>query len=259
MWSEVLVKLDCFNKSLQGKSATIDVTSNLLSGLAKSIQYLSDEGVQKYTDKAKNVCDSMSIKSIFSIRRLRKVKRMAGETTQDEAHLICAEKSFKLECFKVYDKLISEIVTKSDIYHTISSDFNFLSGKTLNESSVSYLEKCAADLGSKYNRDIDTLEFINEVVTFKFQVKELVENINTASHLDILKVISKYGLRNAYPNIEIALRIFMTMPTMSVARPKSVSEVRNNTRTEVASYRKSKKLKVVNRNRGLVMDSAGPS
>ncbi|CAL1277017.1 unnamed protein product [Larinioides sclopetarius] len=191
MWSEVLVKLNCTNKSLQGKSATIDVTSSLLSGLAKSIQYLRDEGVQKYTDKAKNVCDSMSIKSIFSIKRLRKVKRMAGEMTQDESHLICAEKSFKLECFKVYDKLISEIETRSDIYHTISSDFNFLSEKTLNESSVSYLEKCAADLGSKYNRDIDTLEFINEVVTFKFQVKELVENINTASHLDILKVISK--------------------------------------------------------------------
>ncbi|CAL1298137.1 unnamed protein product [Larinioides sclopetarius] len=156
MWSEVLVNLDCTNKSLQGKSATIDVTSSLLSGLAKSIQYLRDEGVQKYTDKAKNVCDSMSIKSIFSIKRLRKVKRMAGEMTQDEAHLICAEKSFKLECFKVYDKLISEIETRSDIYHTIFSDFNFLSGKTLNESSVSYLEKCAADLGSKYNRDIDT-------------------------------------------------------------------------------------------------------
>ncbi|GBM93071.1 hypothetical protein AVEN_21411-1 [Araneus ventricosus] len=106
MWSEVLVKLDCTNKSLQGKSATLDVASNLLSGLAKNIQHLRDEGeVHKYEAKAKNVCDSMSIKSSFTVKRLRKVERM----TEDEAHLICAEKSFELECFKVYDRLISEI------------------------------------------------------------------------------------------------------------------------------------------------------
>ncbi|GBM18504.1 hypothetical protein AVEN_252286-1 [Araneus ventricosus] len=79
MWSEVLVKLDCTNKSLQGKSATVDVASSLLCGLEKNVQHLRDEGVHKYASKAKNVCDSMSIKSSFTVKRLRKVKRMAGE------------------------------------------------------------------------------------------------------------------------------------------------------------------------------------
>ncbi|GBN20243.1 hypothetical protein AVEN_177255-1 [Araneus ventricosus] len=127
MWSEVLVKLDYTNKSLQGKSATLDVASSLLSGLAKNIQHLRDEGVRKYEAKAKNVCDSMSIKSSFAVKRLRKVKKMSGEMAEDDAHLICTEKSFELECFKVYDRLISEIKSRSDIYHTISSDFSFLS------------------------------------------------------------------------------------------------------------------------------------
>ncbi|GBM96053.1 hypothetical protein AVEN_111447-1 [Araneus ventricosus] len=36
MWSEVLVKLYCTNKSLQRKSATLDVASSLLSGYAKT-------------------------------------------------------------------------------------------------------------------------------------------------------------------------------------------------------------------------------
>ncbi|GBO33437.1 hypothetical protein AVEN_119250-1 [Araneus ventricosus] len=209
IWSVVLVKLDCTNKSLQEKSATLDVASSLLSGLAKNIQHLHDEGVHKYA--AKNVCDSMSIKSSFTHKRLKKVKGMAGEMAGDEVHLICAEKSFELECFKLYDRLISEIKSRSDIYHTISSDFSFLSGKASNESSISYLGKCAADFGAKYNRDIDTLKLVNEVATSKFRVKELVKNISTTSLMDILKVISKYGLRNAYPNIETALRIFMTM------------------------------------------------
>ncbi|GBM02951.1 hypothetical protein AVEN_269865-1 [Araneus ventricosus] len=226
IWSEVLVKLDCTNKSLQGKSATLYVASSLLTGWAKNIQHLPDEGVHKYADKAKNVCDSMSIKSSFTVKRLRQVKRMAGEIAEDEAHLVCAEKSFELECFKVYDRLISEIKSRSDICHTISSDFSFLSGKALNESSVSYLEKCAADFGAKYNRDTDTLEIISEVATFKFRFKELVKKISTTSHLDILKVISKYGLRNAYPNIEITLRIFMTMPVSVASCERSFNKLK---------------------------------
>ncbi|GBN99843.1 hypothetical protein AVEN_155776-1 [Araneus ventricosus] len=105
---------------------------------------------------------------------------MAGETAEDEAHLICTEKSFELECFKLYDRLISEIKSRSDIYHTISFDFSFLSGKALNESSISYLEKSAADSGAKYNRDMDTLKLVSEVATCKFRVKELVKNISIA-------------------------------------------------------------------------------
>ncbi|GBN89160.1 hypothetical protein AVEN_214766-1 [Araneus ventricosus] len=96
MWAEVLVKLDCTNKSLQGKSANLDVASSFLSCLAKNIQHLRDEGVPKYAGKAKNICDSMSNESSFTVKRLRKVKRMTGEMAEDEAHLICAEKSFEL-------------------------------------------------------------------------------------------------------------------------------------------------------------------
>ncbi|GBN36368.1 hypothetical protein AVEN_183503-1 [Araneus ventricosus] len=50
-WSEALVKLDCTNKSLQG-SATLDVASILLSGLAINIQHLRDEGVHKYAGQS---------------------------------------------------------------------------------------------------------------------------------------------------------------------------------------------------------------
>ncbi|GBN93649.1 hypothetical protein AVEN_259050-1 [Araneus ventricosus] len=202
--------------SVHKENATLDIELSLLSGLSKNIKHLRDKAVHNLRDEAakvKTVCDSMPIRSSFTVKGLRKVKKMAGEMAEYEAHLICAEKSFELECFKVYDRLISEIKSRSDIYHTAFSDFSFLSGKALIESSVSYFEKCAADFGAKYNKNIENLELVNEVSTFKFQVKELVKNISTASHLDILKVILKYGLRNVYPNIEIALRIFMAMPT----------------------------------------------
>lgn len=75
MWSEVLISLDCTNKSLQGKTITLDVTSSLLSGLAKKIESIRKVGITKYIEKAKLVCDTMKIPSGFSPKRLRKVKR----------------------------------------------------------------------------------------------------------------------------------------------------------------------------------------
>lgn len=86
--TDVLISLDCTNKSLQGKTVTHDIASSLLSGLAKKIKYLREQGVRKYTDKAKLICASMSIKHSFTEKRLGRVKKMAGEMAEDEAHLI---------------------------------------------------------------------------------------------------------------------------------------------------------------------------
>ncbi|GBM30429.1 hypothetical protein AVEN_203006-1 [Araneus ventricosus] len=46
----------------------------------------------------------------------------------------------------------SEVLVKLDY----TNKSLFLPGKALNESSVSYFEKCAADFGAKYNKDVDT-------------------------------------------------------------------------------------------------------
>lgn len=53
---------------------------------------------------------------------------------EDEAHLISPDKLFEKECFSVFDKLLSEMNNRSHIYHTISSDFSFLSGKSLSKN-----------------------------------------------------------------------------------------------------------------------------
>lgn len=42
--------------------------------------------------------------------------------------------------FSVYDRLMTEMKRRSQMYDKISSEFGFLSGKVLNYSSVSHLE-----------------------------------------------------------------------------------------------------------------------
>lgn len=54
----------------------------------------------------------------------------------------------------------------------------------------------------------------------------MIKDIDTTTHLDILKVISKFDLRDAYPNIEIALRIFLTMPVTTASCERSFSKLK---------------------------------
>lgn len=80
-------------------------------------------------------------------------------------------------------------------------------------------------MGATYSRDIETFELVNEIAAFKFQAKELVKDLKEASHLDLLKVISKYELKDAFPNIEISLRIFLTMPVSVASCERSFSKL----------------------------------
>lgn len=67
------------------------------------------------------------------------------------------------------------------IYPNISSDFSFLSGKSLyGNNSVCDLQRSAAYLGATYSRDIDTFELVIKVAAFKFQAKELVKDLEKA-------------------------------------------------------------------------------
>lgn len=102
IWTDVLISFDCTNKSLQGKTVTLDIASSLLSGLAKKIKYLRKQGVRKYTDKAKLICASMSIKNSFAEKRLGRVKKIAGKMAEDEAHLISPDKTFWKKSASLY-------------------------------------------------------------------------------------------------------------------------------------------------------------
>lgn len=55
---------------------------------------------------------------------------------------------------------------------------------------------------------------------------ELLKDVASASHLDLLQSINTYQLRDAYPNIEIALRIYLTIPVSVASCERSFSKLK---------------------------------
>ena len=84
----------------------------------------------------------------------------------------------------------------------------------------------ASNLALKYSNDINQAEFVSEIECFKFQADALLNTLATATPLDLLNAIHKYSFEEAYPNTNIALRIFLTLPVTVASCERSFSKLK---------------------------------
>ena len=69
----------------------------------------------------------------------------------------------------------------------------------------------------KYNYDINGAHILSEVESLKFQCSAIVEDVQSASSIDLLNFIHRSGPQEVYPNIDIALRLFESSHSHTVA------------------------------------------
>lgn len=89
--------------------------------------------------------------------------------------------------------------------------------------STDDLQKNGANLAQKYSKDLNAVDFCQELAVFK----ELVTEINEkSSAFDLLQHLCKHDLQEAFPNVSIALRIYCTLPTTSASCERSFSKLK---------------------------------
>ena len=125
----------------------------------------------------------------------------------------------------MYDRILSEITSRFTQLQAVASDFGFLDGKVLFQTSVADLKKAAADLALKYSKDLDFTEFQLEVESFKHQARVLTSS-EEPSPLELLQLIHCLALNDVYPNIEIALRLLLTLPVTVASCERSFSKLK---------------------------------
>ncbi len=193
-----------------------------------SIQYLRDQGVESIFESAKQIATKIGVESEFPSKRKRKLRKMNSDEATDDGYLFSPEQDFQQECNVVFDSIINQLHWRFEAMDEVSADFEFLSGNSLIEQSVDQAKKSASNLAQKYNKDLFLCEFVSEIVSFKFQAKSLVgvKNLKKMNPLEILQLIHSYSLTEAYSNIEIALRIFLTIPVTVASCERSFSKLK---------------------------------
>lgn len=107
----------------------------------------------------------------------------------------------------------------------LSNDFEFLCGSNLLSMDFDEIKKWTNDLAIKYNNDLNGFELCSEMEYFKHQTSALMTNFKMAAPIDLLKFIHKQNLQDIYSNIEIALRIFLTISVTTASFERSFSKL----------------------------------
>ena len=127
---------------------------------------------------------------------------MNSEEAKDEGHLLKPENDFEHQCNSVFDSIITQLKWRFQATEEVSENFKLLRGDQL--------AKAAENLARKYISDLDASEFIAEI-SLKYP-DSMMNNLKEATPLEILQFIHPCALTDAYPNIEIAIRMYLAIP-----------------------------------------------
>jgi len=197
-----------------------------IAGLFSAIQEIREDGFEKSTADAKATADTIGVSSEFTPTTGRARKRMPGELAEDDARTFSKKDTLRIAVLAAVDRILADISKISSELREISLEFEFLSGKLLEKLSASELEECAKELSAKYPSDLNSEEFESEIASFKHQVLALIDDVATATPLDLLNFLHRRELEDVYPNIEIAIRIYLSLPVTVASCERSFSKLK---------------------------------
>ena len=161
------------------------------------------------------------------VSRRKIPKRYADEVAHTESHVfLLGSQEFQVTTFNVnLDKLLSALDHRIDAYTEVHNCFGFLYDFSDESSDVS-LYASAAKLADLYKTDID-LSFCNEMK----QWRNLVKSERSAGNCDTsaigqLKTTKKLQVGATFPNVETALRMYLTLPVANCESERSFPKLK---------------------------------
>ena len=137
----------------------------------------------------------------------------------------------------IIDTLTNEMERRSKVYKDVSLKFSFLNKLNLNDDEYF---KCSQNLVNFYKQDL-SMEIVGEVLQFHKYLQSRFQGTKTDfTHTELYDIIVQDKIRSAFPNVDIALRIFLTFMLTNVSAERSFSQlkrIKNPYRTTMGQER----------------------
>uniref|UniRef100_A0A2S2NB80 Zinc finger MYM-type protein 1 n=1 Tax=Schizaphis graminum TaxID=13262 RepID=A0A2S2NB80_SCHGA len=216
LWSCLLDRLNKASKQLQSVNIDVSVIVDIYDSLIEYTKSLRNPIIfNEYENKAK----LLSVVKEYKKSRNRVRKSFHDETRNQEQELEGSDK-FRVKTYTVYtvilNYLTNELEDRRAAYFLFNSRFSFL-GK-LTEYSVDEIMEFAKNLQNNYKEDLEE-DFPNECIHLQAHLK----NKDKMSILQLCKWLKEYGFYEMYPNIDIAIRIFVCTPAANCSTERSFS------------------------------------
>ncbi|OCT76249.1 hypothetical protein XELAEV_18031444mg [Xenopus laevis] len=176
------------------------------------------EEFDNFEKEAKEISSSVSQQYKVDKQRQRKRKKHSDEAAETECIQKGRERFRTCVFLAVIDRFVDEMDRRYQSYSGINHTFGFLN----NISSVSSddLHILATNLQKKYTDDLED-DFANKI----FQLREFLQGHETTAARGLLQLIRQKKLLSVFPNVDIALRLFMTLPVTNASGERSFSKL----------------------------------
>ncbi|XP_071053576.1 zinc finger MYM-type protein 1-like [Onthophagus taurus] len=218
IWSNILREMNRVNVQIQKEEIIISRSVALMQGLIHTISEMREKSIEFWIEEATPVSKKLGIERILKSKRIPIKKRQHDEKCGDESRTLNATQLVSKEIKIIFDKILTEINTRLESAKDLNENFAFLNGYAFVNMSAEELQKHGELLARTYSRDLNILDFCQELAVFKTQAPLIIGINEKTTAFDLLQGIYKHDLQEAFPNISIALRIYCTLQTTSCER-----------------------------------------
>lgn len=219
-WEEVLQHFHRVSQALQNEHVNLKTCADLYSSLADHLHESRNE-FERFEEAAKEITPGVDYKSTLTRNRKRKTVVIDGDAPEVSLN---ARDKFRISAFcTTVDKLETEMSRRGQVYNDLAVRFSCL-------VDVPQTSQCCEGLINAYPEDLNNnlyteLQQFHSYIRHKFRASKS-EN-NTFSHAELYKVIVRDNIECAFPNVEIALRLFLTLMVTNCSTERSFSQLKH--------------------------------
>lgn len=219
VWSDVLERANSVSQSLQAVNIDLTICLNLYTSLKGF--YLSLRDKFEYYEKEGQM---LSQEPNYKLnQRLRKRKLKFGET-DNEVVQTPRDKMRTQVFYRIIDQIICDLEKRGQAYETAIKPFLFLfSLKSLEDENIL---NAANDLALVYQPDLDQQYFGKECVQLKKFIISLDKEFSVSNAKNLMHLLHSNNIVSTFPNVEIILRIFLTLMVTNASDERSFSTLK---------------------------------
>ncbi|KAI7805558.1 hypothetical protein IRJ41_010973 [Triplophysa rosa] len=216
IWYDILAEITHVSKALQAADVSLDTAILLVSSLKDFLVQYRKEGLKKSLSIARSMAAEFNSSTEFRRKRLRKQKQFHDETfsyNEDKD----PEMHFRCGVFNVIvDTAIQELSDRFKNIGSVSNKFSFLikmetmTKEKLEESVTRYA--------------LTTNDISRDIIQEIYPASRILKGHKKA--IDKLNFILQENLDKVFPNLTVALRVFLTMPLTVASAERSFSKLK---------------------------------
>ncbi|XP_072378017.1 uncharacterized protein [Diabrotica undecimpunctata] len=217
-WFEVLERTDLASKSLQSANMDLHTCSSLYSSLQHFYESLRDK-CNLFEQKGQ----LLSQQTEYSKEIRSRKRKLQFDEADTEQNLTPQNKIRTQVLYKTIDYLANNLKSRGKVYEDLSITFSVLFSLPLSEDNV--ISDKASVLVNIYSNDLDT-SLPSKCIQLKHFIMSLLAQVEYKNPTNHTKLLHKNNIIATFPNVEIALRIFLSLMVTNATGERSFSSLK---------------------------------